>query len=297
MRRFIQNWQLHTMMLIGMLFIIIFSYIPMVGVVIAFQDFIPARGFFGSDWIGLENFRIMFAIPDTARVLSNTIFIALLKIIFNFITPILFALLLNEVSNKRFKRTIQTAVYFPHFLSWVILGGMFVDLLSLNSGAINNILESLGFERVFFLGNPSWFRKIVVITDVWKNFGFGTIVYLAAISGIDPTLYEAALVDGAGRWKQTVHITVPSIANVIVLMATLSLGGILNAGFDQIFNLYNVLVYRTGDIIDTWVYRMGLVRGQYGLATAMGLLKSAVGMLFIVISYRLASRYANYKIF
>ncbi len=174
---------------------------------------------------------------------------------------------------------------------------MFVDLLSLNSGAINNILESLGFERVFFLGNPSWFRKIVVITDVWKNFGFGTIVYLAAISGIDPTLYEAALVDGAGRWKQTVHITVPSIANVIVLMATLSLGGILNAGFDQIFNLYNVLVYRTGDIIDTWVYRMGLVRGQYGLATAMGLLKSAVGMLFIVISYRLASRYANYKIF
>lgn len=292
-----QTWQLHLMILIGLVFLIIFAYIPMVGIVIAFQDFIPTRGFFGSSWIGLANFKYMFELPDTMLVLKNTVIIASWKILLGFVTPLVFALLLNEAKNSLIKRSVQTMVYFPHFLSWVILGGIFVDIFSLNGGAINQIIGIFGIQPIYFLGDKNWFRIIIILTDVWKEFGFGTIIYLAALAGIDPNQYEAAEIDGANRWKQALHITLPGIAPVAVLLGTLSIGNILNAGFDQIFNLYNALVLDTADIIDTWVYRMGILQAQYGLATAVGLLKSVIGLVLITSSYKLAKRFANYRIF
>lgn len=292
-----QTWQLHLMVLTGMVFLVIFAYIPMVGIVIAFQDFIPTKGFFGSPWVGLANFKYMFELPDTMLVLKNTVIIASWKIILGFVTPLVFALLLNEAKNSVIKRSVQTMVYFPHFLSWVILGGIFVDIFSLNGGAINQIIGLFGIQPIFFLGDKNWFRIIIILTDVWKEFGFGTIIYLAALAGIDPNQYEAAEIDGANRWKQVLHVTLPGIATVAVLLGTLSIGNVLNAGFDQIFNLYNTLVLDTADIIDTWVYRMGILKAQYGLATAVGLLKSVIGLILITASYKLAKRFANYRIF
>jgi len=292
-----RTWQLHLMLLPGVVFLAIFAYTPMVGIVIAFQDFIPTKGFFGSPWIGLDHFRFMFELPDTMTIIKNTLIISTLKIILGFITPFIFALLLNEARVAFIKRSVQTMVYFPHFLSWVILGGIFVDIFSLRGGAINQIIGLFGIEPIFFMGDKQWFRVILIISDVWKEFGFGTIIYLAALAGINPELYEAALIDGANRWKQTLYITIPGIMSVAVLIATLSIGNVLNAGFDQIFNLYNPLVYDTADIIDTWVFRMGIQQAQYSLSTAVGLLKSVVGFILIVTSYKLASKYANYRIF
>lgn len=292
-----KTWQLHLMILAGMVFLGIFAYTPMVGIVIAFQDFIPTKGFFGSPWIGLDNFRFMLELPDTFIIFRNTLFIAGFKILLGFIVPLIFALLLNEARNSAIKRSVQTMVYFPHFLSWVILGGIFVDIFSLKGGAINQIIGFFGIDPIFFLGDKYWFRVIIIGTDVWKEFGFGTIIYLAALAGINPEQYEAAVIDGANRWKQTLYITLPGIMTVAVLLATLSIGNILNAGFEQIFTMYNPLVYDTADIIDTWVYRMGILQAQYGLSTAVGLLKSLVGFILITLSYRLAAKFANYRIF
>ncbi|MGL6175246.1 MAG: ABC transporter permease [Cellulosilyticaceae bacterium] len=211
--------------------------------------------------------------------------------------PLIVALLLNEVSSSGFKRSVQTIIYLPHFLSWVILSTIFIDLLSPSTGAINQILGVFGVEPIYFLGDQKWFPITMVITDVWKGFGYGTIVYLAALTGIDPTLYESALIDGANRWKQTWHITLPGIRSMIVLMMILQLGNVLNAGFDQIYNMMSPIVYKTGDIIDTLVYRMGLIDAQYSLATAVGLFKSVISLVLIMTSYKLADKYAGYKIF
>lgn len=291
------TWQLHLMMLPGMILILIFAYLPMVGISIAFQEYNPTKGFLGSTWTGLDHFRFMIAHPDTPHILSNTLIIAFSKIVLGLLVPIVIALLLNEMRIAWWKRTLQTMVYFPHFLSWVILGGILVDILSLNGGAVNRITALFGADPVFFLGNPDWFRVIIISTDIWKEFGFATIIYLAALAGINPHLYEAAVIDGASRWKSMLHVTIPGILPIVILLATLSIGNILNAGFDQIFNLYNPLVLKTGDIIDTWVYRMGLLQAQYGLATAVGLLKSVVGFLLISVSYLMAVKYADYRIF
>lgn len=292
-----QSWQLHAMLLPGMIFVVLFAYLPMVGITIAFQDFNPTKGFFGSKWLGLDNFKYMLELPDTYRIVKNTVIIAALKIFFGFLAPIVFALLLNEVRNKLWKRGIQTFVYFPHFVSWVIMGGILVNILSRNGGAVNQLLGAIGIEPVFFLGDPGWFRVTLVVTDVLKEFGFGAIIYLAALSGINPALYEAAVIDGASRFKQTLHVTLPGIMHVAVLLGILSIGNILNAGFDQIFNLYNYLVLDSSEIIDTWVYSMGLLQAQYGLATAVGLLKSVVAFALIAGSYKLAVKFANYRIF
>ncbi|WP_020618720.1 ABC transporter permease [Paenibacillus daejeonensis] len=292
-----RNWPLHLMLLPGLAMLAVFQYVPMVGIVIAFQDFVPTRGFFGSEWVGLEHFEFMLSLPDTATIVMNTLIIAVMKIIMGLLVPVVFALLLNEIRHHLVKRTVQTMVYFPHFLSWVILGGILVDVLSMNGGAVNQILSWFGLGPYFFLGDPGLFRGVIVVTDVWKEFGFSAIIYLAALSGINPVLYEAAVMDGATRWRQVWHVTLPGIMPIVVLMATLSIGGILNAGFDQIFNLYSPLVYKTGDIIDTWVYRAGLLDMQYGLATAVGLFKSVVGLVLISVSYWAASRFANYRIF
>lgn len=288
---------LHLMLIPGLAALLIFHYIPMVGVVIAFQKFSPALGLFRSKWIGLDNFQMMFDLPDFYQILMNTISIACMKIVVGLIVPVAISILLNEIRKEAFKRTIQTLIYLPHFLSWVILSGILIDILSPREGIVNVMLQWFGMKPIFFLGDNSWFPFTLVISNEWKEFGFSTIVYLAAIVGINPALYEAAIVDGANRWKQIRHITLPGMAPIIVLMMTLSIGSILNAGFDQVFNLYSPVVYKSGDIIDTFVYRTGILEAQYGLATAVGLLKSVVSMILISTSYFLAYRFANYRIF
>ncbi|QTH44042.1 sugar ABC transporter permease [Cohnella sp. LGH] len=287
----------HLMVWPGLLAVLIFSYVPMAGIVIAFEKFIPSKGIFASKWIGWDNFRFLFEQPDFAQIIRNTVVIAVAKIIAGLIASIGFALLLNELGRAFVKRAIQTLVYLPHFLSWIILGGILIDILSPSTGVVSWALGLIGIDVPFFLGSSSWFPFTLVLSDVWKEFGFGAIVYLAALTSIDPTHYEAAVIDGANRWRQTWHVTLPGIAPIVVLMVTLSLGNVLNAGFDQVFILLNPSVMDTGDIIDTWVYRMGLVNAQYGLATAVGLFKSVISTVLIVSSFILASKFANYRVF
>ncbi len=296
-KRFAKEWPLHLLLLPAIILVIVFSYVPMAGIAIAFEKFIPSKGIFRSEWVGWANFQYMLEYPGIGRIVYNTLFIAVMKIVGGLLVPITIAILLNEVRKEVFKRTVQTLVYLPHFLSWVILGGVLVDILSPSEGIINQLLNAVGLDSIFFLGSNSWFPYVIVISDVWKEFGFSTIVYLAAMTSINPTLYEAARMDGANRWRQTWHITLPGMRPIIILLATLSLGNVLNAGFDQIFNLYSPAVYESGDIIDTMVYRMGLVDFQYGLATAIGLFKSVISFFLISTSYWLAYRFANYRIF
>jgi putative aldouronate transport system permease protein len=289
---------LHLMILPGFILLLVFSYLPMAGIIIAFEKFIPAKGLFGDQkWIGLDNFAYVLELPNFYSIIWNTVFISLMKIIFGLIIPIIFAILINEVNNSALKRGIQTVIYLPHFLSWVVLGGVFIDILSPSGGLANNFIKLLGFQPVFFLGDNKWFPFTMVFSETWKEFGYGTIIYLAAITGIDPNLYEAARMDGANRWKQILNITIPGMKTVIVVLMVLSLGNLLNAGFDQIFNLYSPPVYQSGDIIDTFVYRIGLLDAQFGVATAVGLFKSLVSFTFISVSYYFAYRFADYRIF
>ena len=286
------------MLLPGVMILLIFRYIPMFGIIIAFQRFIPALGVFGPQkWIGLGNFEYLLNLPNTFQVVYNTLLIASAKIAFGMVVPIVFSLLLNEVSKQSFKRIVQTIIYFPYFVSWVIFGGIAIDLLSPSTGIVNEIISAFGIEPIFFVGNPRWFRATLIATDVWKNFGFGTVIYLASITSIDPTLYEAASIDGAGRFQKMWHITIPGISMIIVLLMVLNLGNILNAGFEQVFNLYSPMVYRTGDIIDTFVYRLGILQAQFGVATAVGLFKSVVSFVLISASYYVAYRFFSYRLF
>ena len=291
-----KNWQLHLMLFPGILLILLFKYVPLSGILIAFKDFIPRKGIFGSPLVGMENFEYMFSLPDTMRVLWNTLKIAVLKIAINFPIPIIIAILLNEVKSRKFKKSVQTIIYLPYFISWVILSGMILDIFSLD-GVVNQILGNFGVNPIFFMGDKKPFLGLLIGTDVWKNFGYGTVVYLAAITGVDESLYESAKIDGASRWKQILYITLPSIAPIVMLMMILNLGNILNAGFEQVFTLYSPRVYETADIIDTFVYRISLVEANYSLGTAVGLLKSVVSFLLIVSSYKLANKYSDYTIF
>ena len=286
----------HAMILPGIIMLILFHYVPMFGIVMAFQKFVPAKGFLGSKWVGLKNFQTIFRFADFRNAVGNTLIIAVLKIICGIVVPVFFALVLNECRTQWIKRPIQTIVYLPHFLSWVILAVIFQNMLSLN-GLFNKIIGFFGVQPDIWLIRAKYFRTILIITDVWQSFGYGAIIYLAAMTSISPDLYEAASIDGASRFQRIWHITLPGIVPTVVLMSTLALRGILNAGFDQVYNLYCPLVYSTGDIIDTYVYRMGLVNLQYSMSTAVGLVKSAIGMLLIVLSYFLADRLANYSIF
>jgi putative aldouronate transport system permease protein len=295
--KFFRETPLYIMLIPAVVLVLIFSYGPMVGIVMAFQRVLPGKGIFGSPWVGFDNFTFVLEMPNFFQVVWNTIFISGLKGIAGVIVPVTVALMLNNVTSHLFKRSVQTIVYLPHFLSWIILAGIFVDILSPSEGVVNNLLKGVGMQPIFFLGDDNIFPFTMVATDIWKSFGFGTIIYLAALTDIDPTLYEAAVVDGANRWQQTWHITLPGIAGTIIMLTTLSLGNILNAGFDQIFNLYSPVVYRTGDIIDTLVYRTGIMNSQYGVATAVGLFKSVVSLLLIGIAYKLAAKFADYRIF
>lgn len=286
----------HLMLAPGVLLLLIYSIIPMFGVVIAFQNFVPARGITGSKFVGLKNFDLMLMYPDVRRVLANTVIIAVGKIILGLIVPVAFAVLLNEIQSTVFRRTVQTIVYLPNFLSWVILAIMFNNIFSY-TGMVNALTGLFGAEPVMFLVSNAYFRPIIIGTDTWKTFGYGAVIYLAAITNIDQNIYEAAAIDGANRWQKITRIVLPSILSTIVLMATLSLGNVLNAGFDQIYNMYSPLVYETGDIIDTYVYRMGLEKMQYSFGTAVGLSKSIVSFVLLTISYKLAERYAGYTLF
>lgn len=265
-------------------YFVIFKYIPMAGIVIAFKDYKIKYGMFGSEWVGLANFTKAFATPTFARSVTNTLTISGLKLLFGFPAPIILALMLNEVSHVRFKKTVQTITYLPHFLSWVVLAGMFQQLLSPNNGAVNAVLRDVfGVQKsIYFLGDNHYFRGTLVVTDIWKNVGWSSILYLATISGIDQTLYEAATVDGATRWQCTRYITIPSLVSTIVIMLILNVGSIMDAGFDQVFNLYNSAVYKTGDIIDTYVYRYGMGDMKYSLATAVGLFKNVIAFILVV---------------
>ncbi len=291
------NFPLHFMILPGFILVLIYSYGPMAGILIAFEKYIPTKGILQSKWIGFDNFEYMFNQPGIGRVFVNTVYIASMKIIAGLITPLFVALALNEIGRKYFKRLIQTLIYLPYFLSWVILSGILIDILSPSTGIVNHFLQWLGFEPIYFLGSNHWFPYVLVASNEWKEFGFSTIVYLAAITSINPALYEAGVIDGANRIRQTWHITLPGMRPIIILLATLSLANVLNAGFDQVFNLYSTQVLESGDIIDTVVYRMGLENVQYGPATAIGLLKSVVSTFFISIAYYLAYRLADYRIF
>ncbi len=385
-----RNWQLHALIWPGLVLLILFKFIPMGGIVMAFKDYVPKKGIIGSEWVGMENFSYMFSLPNTYQVLwntlriaiekiivnfpipilvalmlneiqnirlkktvqtviylyqvlwntlriaiekiivnfpipilvalmlneiqnirlkktvqtviylpyfiSNTLRIAIEKIIVNFPIPILVALMLNEIQNIRLKKTVQTVIYLPYFISWVIIAGIVQDLF-VEDGLVNQMITGLGLSPVFFMGEGKAFEGMLIGTDVWKNFGYGTVVYLAAITGVDEALFEAAKIDGASRIKQIWYITIPSIAPIVMLMLILSLGNVMNAGFEQIFNLYNPLVYDSADIIDTFVYRISLVEANYSLGTAVGLLKSVASFILIVSSYGIANKYTDYTVF
>lgn len=286
----------YLMLIPGLIWVFIFQLVPMFGFVIAFQDFNPSKGIFGSEWVGLENFTYLFTLNDSKTIFFNTVYIAVLKIIGNLLVPLVAALLLNEVRIKFIKSSVQTVIYLPHFLSWVILAGIMLDVFSLY-GPVNGIRALFGQEPILFFAQADLFPALIVGSDIWKEYGFNAVIYLAALTGISPELYEAAAVDGANRMQRIWNITLPGISTTVILLTVLSLRNVLNANFDQIFTLYNPLVYSTGDIVDTWVYRMGLLSMQYGLGTAVGLIKSIIGFVMIGLAYFLARRFANYNIF
>ncbi|MDD6616178.1 MAG: ABC transporter permease subunit [Lachnospiraceae bacterium] len=285
-----------SMVIPGMIFLLIFNYIPMAGLIMAFQDFIPAKGLFRSKFVGLKHFKYMLSLPDFSRIVRNTLFISLSKIILGMILAIAFAILLNEIKNKLLKKSVQTIVYLPHFLSWVVLATVVTNLFNLD-GSINAVLSNLGLEKINFLGNTSVFPGLIIGTDVWKEFGYNSIVYLAAITAIDPGLHEAAAIDGASWWKRVWHITIPGMLPIILLMTAMNLTNVLSAGFDQIYNLYSPLVYSTGDVLDTYVYRIGLVSRQYSFGTAVGLVRSLIGMILLVTCNRITRRATGQSIY
>lgn len=290
------NWSLYAMLLPGLILLILFFYLPAYGIVIAFEKFNPALGIFKSRWVGLDNFTHLINLPEFWRITYNTFFIAIAKVLTLQFFAILFSLSLNEIGSRYFKRSIQTIVYLPHFLSWVVLGGLMLDLLG-STGLVNYLLRLTGNDPIIFLGSNNWFRPVLIITYLWQEAGWAAIIFLAALTGIDPTLYEAAAIDGADHWQRMRFITLPGIMTTVVLVAILSLGNVVDAGFDQVLNLYNPNVYRTGDILDTYVYRAGLQSAQFGLATAVGLFKSVVRLILVAIGYWLASKRGDFQVF
>ncbi len=286
----------HLMLVPALVLALVFSYLPMFGIVMAFQKFNPGRGFFGSAFIGLDNFRYVFNLRGFTGALYNTVYISFLKIVFGILTPLLVALAINEVDQKRFVRAAQTSIFLPFFLSWVVLGGVIRQILDLE-GPINSLIERAGGQPIMFLLRNDWFPTVLVVTDVWKGMGYNMVIFLAAISSIDLSPYESTQIDGAGRLKQTWYLTLPALMPTILLLSTLAIGNLLNAGFDQVFMLYNPIVYESGDIIDTFVYRLGLVNRQYAPAAAVGVFKSLVSVLLVGSSYYLAHRFNDYSIF
>lgn len=295
LRRIWQAKALYIMLLPGIIYYIIFKYFPMYGVVIAFKDFSILDGILKSPWADPWNkhFLMFFESPYFYQLLRNTILISVYKLIFGILPPIIMALLLNECRIRWFKSMVQTLTYMPHFLSWVIIYGILIALLSQSSGLINHWIKNLGGDAIPFMTSTTYFRSILVGSEIWQNLGWGAIIYLAAMSGIDPTLYEAARVDGASRLRMIWHVTLPGIRTVIIMLFILNLGYILDAGFGQVYVLYNLQVYPVADIIDTWVFRTGLLQLNFSLAAAVGLFKSAIGLVLVLISNKIARRWGE----
>jgi len=290
-KSFKRYWLLYLIFLPAFISLIVFSYIPMGGIILAFKDHSPRDGMFSSPFITplFQHFKDAFSGADFWKVTVNTLRISSMRILFGFPAPILLALLLNEVRHKYYKKSVQTIVYLPHFLSWVVVGGM-VRTLMAGDGMINNALQSIGLSGIPFMTDQNWFLFTIIFSDIWKGMGYGSIIYLAAISGIDQEQYEAATIDGAGRWQKMKYITLPGLTLAVSINLILSLSGVLNGGFDQIFNLYSPVVYETADIIDTFVFRMGIVSGEVEIATALGLVKSLIGLVLIVVTNKIVNR-------
>jgi len=286
------NYDLYLMILPALVLLFLFNYLPMYGAVIAFKDYNFMGGIQGSPWVGFTHFQRLFQEREFYRILRNTLLISFYRIVFQFPLPILLAILLNEVGNMFFKRVVQTVTYMPHFLSWVIVGSLVIDLLSPNSGIINDACRSLGLPEITLMSKAS-FRGIVVVSQAWKETGWSAIIYLAAILSINPELYEVAIVDGAGRLRQTWHITLPGILTTIVFILLLRIGALMSTDVEQILMLYNPLVYETGDVIGTYVYRTGLGKMEFSYTTAIGLFQSVVGFVLLVGANRVSRKYTN----
>jgi putative aldouronate transport system permease protein len=281
------------MLLPGILFFVIFKYVPMFGALMAFKDYSPIKGFAASPWVGFKHFDNFFSSIYFWQLMRNTLLISIYKLIGGMIPSIILALLLNEVRNRFFKRTVQTITYFPHFLSWVVIYGIMLAFLAPSSGLVNQWIKEFGGEPISFFESKEWFRSLLVFSSVWKDLGWGTILYLAAMTNIDPQLYEAARIDGASRMRQIWHITLPSIRNVIVILLIINLGNIMEAGFQQIIIMYNARVYSVADVIDTYVYREGLLSMNYSYAAAVGLFQSVIGLILVIASNRMAKKWGE----
>ena len=291
-RHFREFWPYYVMILPGLTFLILIKYIPMAGSVIAFQNVSLRKGIWNSPWVGLENFQKLLSYDDFHRVFRNTLILGALKTILIFPVPIILALMMNEVRNVHMKKSIQTVVTIPHFISWVIVGGLTFDLLGAG-GLFNQVRALLGLDMLLPMQKSAWFRPVYVFTSIWKESGWGTVVYLAAISGIDPGLYESASIDGASRFRQMLHITLPMILPTAVTLFLINIGSFLDLGFDQVFNLYTPMTYDVADIFDTYVYRSGIQQGKYSFSTAVGLFQSVVGIIFLVGANSLAKKFGE----
>ncbi|MBS7174718.1 sn-glycerol-3-phosphate transport system permease protein ugpA [uncultured Ruminococcus sp.] len=287
----------YIMLIPGLLAVTIFLYLPILGNFIAFKDYKIFMGPFESPWCGFDNFIRLFEADQFAQIFKNTLIIGLYKLIFGFPIPILLALLLNEVQCQPFKKTVQTVVYLPHFISWVVIASLATTLLSPNDGFLNSVIQSLGGDPIFFMGDSNYFRGVLVISDIWKEMGWSAIVYLAALSGIPTDMYEAATIDGASKFQKLIYITLPSLIPTIVIMLLLRVGSIVNVGFEQVFTMYSQPVYDVADIIDTYVYRVGIIDVQYGFATAAGLFKSVIACFMVVFCNWLAKRAGQESLF
>lgn len=288
---------LYILALPGILYFVIFKYIPMFGIVVAFQNYNPFTGFVKSEWVGLEHFITLFTDPDFPMLFRNTLLISFYNLLFYFPIPIILSLLLNEIRINAFKRVVQTCVYVPHFLSMVVITGITYVLLSSETGAINQILYNLTGQKIEFLTDPRWFRTIIIFQAIWKESGWGTIIFLAALSNVDPTLYEAAIVDGANRWQRVWHITLPSILSTIMILFILRLGHILDTGFEQIYLMMNALNRNVAEVFDTYVYTMGITRGAFSYSTAVGLFKSIVGLILIQTANKISKKLTETSLF
>nr|WP_281272101.1 ABC transporter permease subunit [Paenibacillus flagellatus] len=281
----------------GLLYFIVYRYIPMLGNIIAFQDYSPFRGFVHSDWVGFRHFRTIFSDREVIRVLGNTLLLSFLQIAFAFPVPVVLAVMLNELRSERFKRVVQSIIYLPHFLSWVVVIGIATIFLK-TEGLVNRLLDLMfGMEPISFLQQPGWFMPLIVLEVIWKEAGWGTIIFLAALAGVSPSLYEAAVVDGASRWRQIWHITLPALRSTIVILFILRLGTVLDSGFEQVFLMLNPFTMDIGNVLDTYVYFKGIQQADFSFGTAVGLFKSVVGFILILAANRLAKRFGDEGVF
>jgi putative aldouronate transport system permease protein len=293
----IRDQWLYYMLLPGIIYFILFKYLPMWGVLISFQNYQPFLGFWHSDWVGMQHFTRFFGEPTFWMLLRNTIVLAMYNLVFFFPLPIIIALLLNEVRKEAFKRFVQTMIYIPHFFSWVVVVGMVYMLFTVEGGLVNELIAKAGGEKINFLISSEWFRTLIMSEVIWKETGWGTIIFLAALAGVDPQLYEASKIDGAGRWRQLWHITLPAIRSTIVILFILRLGHFLDTGFEQIILMLNALNREVGEVFDTYVYSVGINQSQFSYSTAVGLFKSLVGLVLVLVTNALAKKFGEEGIY